>query len=174
MSDNPVQDVLNELFPYFERLEAQSAAVLQLLVEKGIVSNDELERYLSQASTASDIKWRAARVRMARLMTPPTGDYEKKPKSGESQASGPSQDKPQETPENLAKAPGASETTSEQPEPTPDSAPGQTVSVANNKTDLPHGETEHKKSGDLPRQRRAESSNTPAEHAEGPQSKNAA
>ena len=56
-----------DLLPYFEALEAQSTAILQLLRDKQIATNEELDRYLDHAADASSVKWRAARVRMEHL-----------------------------------------------------------------------------------------------------------
>jgi len=67
MSENPIKQVLSDLLPYFEALEAQSSAILRLLRDKQIVNDEELSRYLQQAGDSSSVKWRAARVRMEHL-----------------------------------------------------------------------------------------------------------
>ena len=67
MSENPIQQILSDLLPYFEGLEAQSSAIVQLLKDKQIIADEELTRYLEQAGEASSVKWRAARVRMEHL-----------------------------------------------------------------------------------------------------------
>ncbi len=69
MSDNPAQQVIEELFPYFEGLETQTAAILQFLRDKGIATEEQLAPYLEQARTASGVRWRAARVRMEYLFS---------------------------------------------------------------------------------------------------------
>jgi len=174
MSDNPVQNVLNELFPYFERLETQSAAVLQLLEEKGIVSKDELDRYLGQASKSSDIKWRAARVRMERLMTPSAASDGSKSDSQESRSIEPSRSAAQETPENLAKQPSSSGSATEQPEPTAESRPDQGASVPQEEANSSLDEIEAKSSAGGANEKAAESADTPAAGMEGSQGKSAA
>jgi hypothetical protein len=52
-----------------ESLETQHAALLQLLKDDGIVTDDKLSRYLTQAGKASGVRWRAARVRLEHLFS---------------------------------------------------------------------------------------------------------
>ena len=66
-SDNPTEQVLGDLFQHLEALETQNAAILQFLKDKGIVTDKKFAPYLEQAAVASDVKWRAARVRMKHL-----------------------------------------------------------------------------------------------------------
>ena len=67
MSENPIKQILGDLLPYFEELEAKSSAILQLLRDKQIASDEELSHYLEHAAEASNVKWRAARVRFEHL-----------------------------------------------------------------------------------------------------------
>ena len=67
MSDNPIQEVFNDLFRHLEVLETQNAAILQVLKDKKLITEKKFSSYLDQAAVASDIKWRAARVRMEHL-----------------------------------------------------------------------------------------------------------
>ena len=69
MSENPTEQVLSDLFRYIEVLETQNRAILQLLRDRGIVTDEQFAPYLETAATASDVKWRAARVRMEHLFT---------------------------------------------------------------------------------------------------------
>jgi hypothetical protein len=70
MSDTAsIKEVFNELFDHLERLETQSAAILQFLKEKKRVTDKQLAPYLEQAGNASNVKWRAARVRIERLLS---------------------------------------------------------------------------------------------------------
>jgi hypothetical protein len=83
MNNEAVKEVLNELFSHLERLETQSEAILQFLKEKKRVTDKQLAPYLEQAGNASNVRWRAARVRIERLLKPehPEGEIKlgKKP-----------------------------------------------------------------------------------------------
>jgi len=65
-----LKEVLGELFALLEAQETNSAALLQLLKDQGIISDEKLSTYLDQAGRASNVKWRAARMRMEYLLTP--------------------------------------------------------------------------------------------------------
>ena len=65
-----LKEVLSELFALLEAQETNSAALLQFLKDEGIVSDEKLSTYLDQAGRASNVKWRAARMRMEYLLTP--------------------------------------------------------------------------------------------------------
>jgi hypothetical protein len=70
MNSEAMKEVLNELFSHLERLETQSEAILQFLKEKKRVTDKQLAPYLEQAGNASNVRWRAARVRIERLLKP--------------------------------------------------------------------------------------------------------
>jgi hypothetical protein len=69
MNTEPIKEVLNELFSHLERLETQSDAILQFLKEKKRVTDKQLAPYLEQAGNASNVRWRAARVRIEHLLS---------------------------------------------------------------------------------------------------------
>ncbi len=69
MDGSPAEQVINELFPYFEALETRSAAILQLLKDKGLTTDEEFAHYLEQAANGSNVKWLAARIRVERLLS---------------------------------------------------------------------------------------------------------
>jgi hypothetical protein len=69
MNVDLAQELLNELGSSLEHLETQQAAILQFLKDEGIVTEDKLAPYLIQAGKASNVRWRAARVRLERLIS---------------------------------------------------------------------------------------------------------
>jgi hypothetical protein len=78
------EEFLDELFSSLEVLETRSTAILQFLKEQGEVTEEELAPYMEQASKASNVRWRAARLRMMSLFSAAVKDSdhasEKSPK----------------------------------------------------------------------------------------------
>jgi hypothetical protein len=69
MNSQILDEIMEELSSTLERVETQSAAVLEFLKAKGIAKDDELAPYLERAATASGVRWRAERVRLAHLLS---------------------------------------------------------------------------------------------------------
>jgi hypothetical protein len=69
VSDNPSREAFIDLLSYLERLETQTGAMLQVLKDKGIVTDEQLAPYLEQSGKASDVRMRGARARMEHLFT---------------------------------------------------------------------------------------------------------
>jgi hypothetical protein len=67
MSEDSTKQIFNDLFRHLEVLETQNAAMLQFLKDKKVIKESQFDSYLEQAATATDVKWRAARVRMEHL-----------------------------------------------------------------------------------------------------------
>ena len=97
MNNEAMKEILNELFSHLERLETQNEAILQFLKEKKRVTDKQLAPYLEQAANASNVKWRAARVRIDHLLEPEHPEKEiklgKRPEAHEDSLRGGSSEK---------------------------------------------------------------------------------
>jgi hypothetical protein len=61
------EELFNEMCSSLEDLETQHAALFQLLKDNGAFTEDQIARYLDQAGKASNVRWRAARIRFEGL-----------------------------------------------------------------------------------------------------------
>ena len=94
MDPSVAEQILDELLPSFEALEAQSEAILRFLKDKGIANDEQLAPYLEQARGASAVRWRAARLRMNRVLALALKTAEK---SAEEKASEPARTEAEKT-----------------------------------------------------------------------------
>src|SRR5215475_11798709 len=64
-----VEQLLDEMLASLEELETKATATLQYLKDKGHATDEDLAPYLEQAGNASNVRWRAARLRMMSLVS---------------------------------------------------------------------------------------------------------
>jgi len=63
-----MEELLDELFSSLEALETKSSATLQFLKDRDHVTDEDLASYVEQAGKASNVRWRAARLRIMSLL----------------------------------------------------------------------------------------------------------
>jgi hypothetical protein len=69
MNTNPAEQFFEELLTYLETLDAQIGAVVQVLKDKKITTNEEFAKYVERADLASDVRDLGLRVRMEGLFS---------------------------------------------------------------------------------------------------------
>ena len=94
--ENPLQELLNAIISSLEPLEARIEAVYQFLKAKGGASDKDLAPFLEQSANASNVRWRAFRVRAEALIAGALKDREKESKAEQSEPESESR-KPQAT-----------------------------------------------------------------------------
>jgi hypothetical protein len=77
MSVNPSKQFLEDLLPYLERLDARIGAVVQLLKEKGMTTDEEFAARVNRADLGSEVRDRGLRVRMEHLFSVAATDNSK-------------------------------------------------------------------------------------------------
>jgi hypothetical protein len=91
MDESLLPQIIDELISSLEPLETQTTALLQFVKDKGIASDQALAPYLEQASNASNVRWRAFRLRTLALinsaMKPPEKETKVASKVDEKDAS---------------------------------------------------------------------------------------
>jgi hypothetical protein len=80
MDESVLHQIIDELISSLEPLETQTAALLQFVKDKGIATDEALAPYLEQASNASNVRWRAFRVRTLALISSAMKPPENEPK----------------------------------------------------------------------------------------------
>ena len=89
MDESAVNEILEELVSSLEPLEAQSTAILHFLKAKGIATDEDLAPFLEQATNASNVRWRAFRLRTAALISSAMKGPEKEPQRQKEQPAKP-------------------------------------------------------------------------------------
>jgi hypothetical protein len=97
MDPTITQEILDDLIPSLEALEARSAAVLEFLKHEGITTDEKLAPYLEQAASASNVRWLGVRVRIERLLSSAEKESAQKRAGKEEKKPETKQTKPPET-----------------------------------------------------------------------------
>lgn len=69
MNEDAAREILKELFSSIGDLETRTSAIVQLMKDKGVATEEELAPYLEEASKATSVRWMAAQARMDRLIS---------------------------------------------------------------------------------------------------------
>jgi hypothetical protein len=118
-----LEEIFDELISSLENVESRNAATLEFLKAQGIAKDEELAPYLEEAGAASSVRWRAARVRLQRILSSAVEAEERaqqkakdeareEPTGGRAGKAGTRDDKEKLTQQaaELAKAPGTEDT----------------------------------------------------------------
>lgn len=68
MDPEVLQQVLDELLPTLEAMEAQNAAILQFLKDRYILSDEDLAPFREKAGNASSVRWLGTRLRVKHIL----------------------------------------------------------------------------------------------------------
>jgi hypothetical protein len=99
--ENPLQELLNDVISSLEPLEARSYAIYEFLRAKGIAADEDFAPFLEQAANASNVRWRAFRVRAESLLASAVRSLDKEFQANERRAEKAEQEEWQETPESV-------------------------------------------------------------------------
>ena len=100
MNSDVIKEVLHTLFSHLEKLETHTEALMQFMKEKEQVTDAQLAPYLEKAGNASNVRWRAARVRIEYLLSEAEMDESREREKNAEQAKSA---EPGEKPEKVAK-----------------------------------------------------------------------
>jgi hypothetical protein len=70
MNEETAREIFEHLFSMLETMDTKSEAMLQLVRDKKLATEEELKRYVDQAGNASSVRWLGARARILHLLTP--------------------------------------------------------------------------------------------------------
>jgi hypothetical protein len=65
----PAEQVIEEMLPYLETLDAQIGGIIRLLKDKGITTKAEFAQYAQRGDDSSNVRERGLRVRMEYLFS---------------------------------------------------------------------------------------------------------
>lgn len=68
MNEEILKQIFDELISSLEPLEAQNAALVQLLKAKGLATDADLKPFLGQAANTASVRWLGVRVRTDALL----------------------------------------------------------------------------------------------------------
>jgi hypothetical protein len=93
-----VKQIFAEIFSSVEDVEAQSAAILQFLKDKGMANDEELAPYFERAKTSSGVRWVAIRARIEYLLSSVIKKEEEKESASQDEKPASKEDKPAGSP----------------------------------------------------------------------------
>ena len=77
MDADAVKNALKELYPHLEWQETQITALLEFMRAKGIIMDQEFDRFVEEAGKRSSVKWLATRLRIEHALSQSSEEKEK-------------------------------------------------------------------------------------------------